>query len=375
MANNPQSDRGLSRAAARRSSSTTRAGAWPPSTARSLTLIGEERPDHLPEALPPPARRAPAVDLGRGRGRPRVPVGVPGRVQRRRALVPGATCRPRRTHGVETWRCERGPRRRRGGRRPGTRKRIRGRRSRPARDDEAASASNRRLGGGGRRKRRGGRGTAAVRRGPRSPGRVERRRCGVPGLRAAGDCARGLCGSAGRGRRRIRPAAAGRDGSRGDCRRERARTRPGSATRVRRASRADAARSRGRPGRRSRELRGVLRCGACPGSSGCRRCDRLVRRQDRGSRCGCEWLVADPDIRTARAREPRRHVRVVDRRARRHCHFARGVATATECGRGRGEHRRGPEGRRGIVTSCLVVRRDRGGVDRRPRDRRAQRRE
>ena len=135
---------------------------------------------------------------------------------------------------------------------------------------------------------------------------------------------------------------------------------------MRRASRADAARSRGRPGRRSRKLRGVLRCGACPGTSICRRCDRLVRRQDRRSRCSCEWLVADPDIRKARAWEPRRHVRVVDRRARRHCHFARGVATATGCGRGRGEHRRGPEGRRGIVTSCLVVQRDRGGVDRRP---------
>ena len=34
-------------------------------------------PDHLPEALAAPARGAAALHLGRGPGRPRVPLGVP----------------------------------------------------------------------------------------------------------------------------------------------------------------------------------------------------------------------------------------------------------------------------------------------------------
>ena len=72
-----------------RSSSTTRAGGSAAVTCPSLTLVGRGRPDHLPEALAAAARRAARLDLGRDAGRPRLPVGVPGRVQRRRALVPG----------------------------------------------------------------------------------------------------------------------------------------------------------------------------------------------------------------------------------------------------------------------------------------------
>ena len=193
-------------------------------------------------------------------------------------------------------------------------------------------------------------------------------------MHAARDRARELRRSAGRCRGGIRPAAAGRDGSRGRVPpRARSRTcgagNPG-------APRIPGGRHRLRsPGgstipRASR--RSSARC--VPGSSAiCRHCDRLVRRQDRRSRCGCEWPDADPDICTAGAWEPRRHVPVVERRARRHCHIARGVAVATECSRGRGEHRRGREGRHGIVTSCVVVQWDRSGVDHRPRDRRAQR--
>ena len=108
------------------------------------------RPHHLPEALPPPARRAPAVDLGRGGGRPRVPVGVPGRVQRRRALVPGAGAGLAAGTGL----------------RPGVASAVLAVVAAAAvlaparafaddaavlRDDDAASASNRRLARGGRR--------------------------------------------------------------------------------------------------------------------------------------------------------------------------------------------------------------------------------
>ena len=87
MAANPQPSSRTWRSCSR-SRRTTRAGASRAVTCPSLTLVGEEDLIIYPKLSRRLHDELPRLHLGRGAGRARLPVGVPGRLQRRRAVVP-----------------------------------------------------------------------------------------------------------------------------------------------------------------------------------------------------------------------------------------------------------------------------------------------
>ena len=92
MAENPQPARRVPRPACSIETHDTR-GRLAAVTCPALTLVGEEDILIYPKLSRRLHDELPQLDVGRGPGRPRLPLGVPGRVQRRSARVPGR--RPR----------------------------------------------------------------------------------------------------------------------------------------------------------------------------------------------------------------------------------------------------------------------------------------